>query len=179
MRQRLVEWTAKTLVWLCGCTGSPEPSLFAFVICTLFTWTGLNQASSHAVHSAIKVYNYFHPWDFFRKLTLPPTLNPCFDVILILMTVAPVRVCLINMSQHMTKPTKWHVRPAKTQISMGIRPVWSESSASVSAWRSTGSLAILRAHNKDSDKTGWMPRLIWVIRWMYRSFCCFLLCCGS
>ena len=28
----------------------------------------------------------------------------------------------------MTKPTKCHVRPAKTQISLGIRPVWSESS---------------------------------------------------
>ena len=27
------------------------------------------------------------------------------------------------MSQHMTKPTKWHVRPAKTQISLGICPV--------------------------------------------------------
>ena len=35
----------------------------------------------------------------------------------------------------MTKPTKLHhtVRPAKTQISLGIRPVWSESS--LSAWR--------------------------------------------
>ena len=28
----------------------------------------------------------------------------------------------------MTKPTKWGVRPAKTQINLGIRPVWSESS---------------------------------------------------
>ena len=28
----------------------------------------------------------------------------------------------------MTKPTKWYVHPAKTQISLGIRPVWSESS---------------------------------------------------
>ena len=27
----------------------------------------------------------------------------------------------------MTKPTKLHVRPAKTQISLGIRPVCSES----------------------------------------------------
>ena len=27
----------------------------------------------------------------------------------------------------MTKPTKWHVCPAKTQISLGIRPVWSET----------------------------------------------------
>ena len=25
----------------------------------------------------------------------------------------------------MRKPTKWHVRPEKTQISLGIRPVWS------------------------------------------------------
>ena len=28
----------------------------------------------------------------------------------------------------MTKSTKWHVRPAKIQISLGIRPVGSESS---------------------------------------------------
>ena len=28
-----------------------------------------------------------------------------------------------QMSCLMTKPTKWHVRPAKTQISLGIRPV--------------------------------------------------------
>ena len=32
-----------------------------------------------------------------------------------------------HMSQRMTKPTKWHVRPAKTPISLGIHPVWSES----------------------------------------------------
>ena len=30
-----------------------------------------------------------------------------------------------HMSRIVTKPTKWHVRPAKTQISLGIRPVWS------------------------------------------------------
>ena len=28
-----------------------------------------------------------------------------------------------DVSRLMTKPTKWHVRPAKTQISLGIRPV--------------------------------------------------------
>ena len=32
------------------------------------------------------------------------------------------------LSRLMTKPTKWHVRPLKTQISLGIHPVWSESS---------------------------------------------------
>ena len=29
------------------------------------------------------------------------------------------------LSHLMTKPTKWSVRPAKTQVSPGIRPVWS------------------------------------------------------
>ena len=60
----------------------------------------------------------------------------------------------------MTKPTKWNVRPAKTQISLGIRPVWSESS--LSAWRKLGSLATHWVHSEDSDQTGQMPRLIWV-----------------
>ena len=37
----------------------------------------------------------------------------------------------------MTKPIKWSVRPVKTQVSLVIRPVWSESS--LSAWRIIGS----------------------------------------
>ena len=60
----------------------------------------------------------------------------------------------------MTKPTKWHVHPAKTQISLGICPVWSESS--LCARRKLGSLATHWAHSEDSDQTGRMPRLIWV-----------------
>ena len=52
------------------------------------------------------------------------------------------------------------VRPAKTQISLGIRPVWSESSPS--AWRKLGFLATHWTHSEDSDQTGRMPRLIWV-----------------
>ena len=47
------------------------------------------------------------------------------------------------------KPTKWHVRPSKTQISLDIRPVWSESSLSV--YTNIGSLTTYGAH-----------RLIWV-----------------
>ena len=50
------------------------------------------------------------------------------------------------MSRHMTKPTKWPVCPAKTQISLGICPVWLESLLSV--WRITGSLA--------TQKVGWL-----------------------
>ena len=59
---------------------------------------------------------------------------------------------LTNFSRLMTKPTKRHVRPAKTQISLGIRPVWSESS--LSAWRKLGSLATHWAHSEDSDQIG-------------------------
>ena len=65
-----------------------------------------------------------------------------------------------NLSHLMRKPTNWHVHPAKTQISLGIRPVRSESS--LSAWRKLGSLATHWAHTKESDQTGRMPRLIWV-----------------
>ena len=64
-----------------------------------------------------------------------------------------------DLSCLVKKPTKWHVHPAKTQISLGIRPVWSESS--LSAWRKLWSLASHWAHSKDSDQTGRMPRLIW------------------
>ena len=70
-------------------------------------------------------------------------------------------ICLLTeMSCLMTKSAKWYVRPAKTRISLGIRPVWSESS--LSAWRKLECLATHWAHSKDSDQTGWMPRLIWV-----------------
>ena len=58
------------------------------------------------------------------------------------------------------KTNKMTVRPAKTQISLGIRPVWSESS--LSAWRKLGPLASYWALSEDSDQTGRMPRLIWV-----------------
>ena len=58
------------------------------------------------------------------------------------------------------KTSKMAVRSAKTQISLGIRPVWSESS--LSARRKLGSLATQWAQGEDSDQTGRMPKLIWV-----------------
>ena len=69
--------------------------------------------------------------------------------------------CLILEQKELTKPTKWHVRSAKTRISLGIRPVWSESS--LSAWRKLGSIVgyPLSAQQR-LCQIGWMPRLIWV-----------------
>ena len=49
------------------------------------------------------------------------------------------------------------VRPAKTQISLGIRPVWSESS--LSAWRKVGTLATHWTHSEGSEMSEIEP--IW------------------
>ena len=64
------------------------------------------------------------------------------------------------MDRLVTKPTKWHMGTSKTQISLGIRPDWSESS--LSARRKLGSLATHWAQSEDTDQTGLMPSLIWV-----------------
>ena len=71
-----------------------------------------------------------------------------------------LRASLLLFEQPHDKTNNVVVRPAKTQISLGIRPVWSESS--LSAWRKLGSLATHWAHSEDSNQTGRMPRLIWV-----------------
>ena len=52
------------------------------------------------------------------------------------------------------------MRPVKTQISLDIRPVWSESSL-CAQWVAKGR-SFLHADSEDSDQTGRMPRLIWV-----------------
>ena len=58
------------------------------------------------------------------------------------------------------KTNKVSVRPAKTQISLGIRPIWSESSL-CAQWVAKGQ-SFLHADREDSDQNGRMSRLIWV-----------------
>ena len=58
------------------------------------------------------------------------------------------------------KTNKMSVHPVKTQISLGIRPVWSESSL-CAQWVAKGT-RFLHADSEYSDQTGWMPRLICV-----------------
>ena len=43
--------TAKALVRLCRCAGSPEPSLVTCVISTIISWAGSNALCSHSVGS--------------------------------------------------------------------------------------------------------------------------------
>ena len=106
--------TAKALARLRGWTDSPEPSLFAYAIRTIISWAGSVMLQRH--------------WKWFSKsgaevLKMQEALsnNKRFN------DFNDVKRCIL-MSRLMTKPTNWHVRPAKTQISLGIRPVWSESS---------------------------------------------------
>ena len=65
----------------------------------------------------------------------------------------------LNEPKH-DKTNKMSVRQAKTQISLGIRPVWSKSS--MCAQSKTKDPKFLHADSEDSDQTGRMPRLIWV-----------------
>ena len=58
------------------------------------------------------------------------------------------------------KTNKVAVRPAKTQISLGIRPIWSESSP-CAQWVAKDPICF-HADSEDSDQTGRMHRLIWV-----------------
>ena len=58
------------------------------------------------------------------------------------------------------KTNKTTMRPAKTQISLGICPVWSEFL--LCAQWVVKDPSFLRADSEDSDQTGWMPRLTWV-----------------
>ena len=69
------------------------------------------------------------------------------------------KIYTTNEPRH-DKINKVSVRPAKTQISLGIRPVWSESSL-CAQWVAKDPI-FLHADSEDSDQTGQMPRLIWV-----------------
>ena len=93
-------------------------------------------------------------------------------VTLLVLSCRYLHVCyldtIIQLSRLMTKPTKCHVHSAVTQISLGIHPILSESS--LSAWRKPGSLPTHWAHSEDSDQTGQIPRLIWVLLGA-QSFC--------
>ena len=90
---------------------------------------------------------------FYRQINSPKTIEPRHD-----------------------KTNKMTVRPAKNQISLGIRPVWSESSL-CAQWVAKDP-SFLHADSEDSGQTGRMPRLIWVF--VGRTLTLLVLsCCGS
>ena len=62
------------------------------------------------------------------------------------------------------------VCPAKTKISLGIRPVWSESS--LSAWWKLGPLATHWVHSEDWSDWGDAQADL-SLHWAHMPFCCF------
>ena len=77
-------------------------------------------------------------------------------------------VSIWKLSHSMTKPTKWSVRPAKTQISLGIRPVWSESDLKQN-WVLSYPLSTQRRLWSDwADAQADLS-----LRWAQKSFCWF------
>ena len=74
-----------------------------------------------------------------------------FFVIPSIKFIINVRVCINSNEPWHIKTNNVTVCPAKTQISLGIRPVWSESS-----------LCAQWVAKDPSFQTGRMPRLIWV-----------------
>ena len=132
----LYERAAKVLTRLRGCAGSPEPSLLAYAISTKFAW-----CSPILTHRLLD-FKYPSPrWDIVSSFACVSHFL-WFHVLLHFLLVSEVGCDLwlwhsleivslfswLHMNLCMAKPTKWHVRPAKTQMSLGIRPVWSESS---------------------------------------------------
>ena len=72
-----------------------------------------------------------------------------------------ITIMIISLYQPLPDKTyKISGGPEKTQISLGICPVWSESS--LCAQLVAKNPRFLHADSEDSDQTGPMPRLIWV-----------------
>ena len=85
-------------------------------------------------------------------------------------------ICVWNFNCEMsrlTKPTKWHVGPAKTPISLGIHPVWLESSP-CTLWVGKDQ-TFLHVDSKDFDlsrhwRTCQFVRFVmWWLRWLFSS----------
>ena len=97
--------------------------LFCYAIhSVLYTFFGASVAYKVVrkfTHWCWATYCYwFNHIEFFKRIpwiSIDDTVSSCG-----LNRPAPVK--------NMTKPTKGHMRPAKTQISLGTHPVWSETS---------------------------------------------------
>ena len=161
--------TAKTMVRLCRCAGSPEPSLVAYVISTLIAWAGSNgkQCWPWSECPNLSVWKFRIMMEVYLSLSMVGKQT----VVAIMVRKKNSVVAIINEPWH-DKTNTVAVCPVKTQISLGIHPVWSESSLFI--WRNLGSLATHWALSEYFDQT----RPTWVFAW--RTLILLVLsCCGS
>ena len=140
--------TTKTLVRLRGCPGWSKSSLGAQPFCWFChmaarVWKISNRTVLRSLFS-------WHSWNAF---------------------LSPVKIGLnsLKMSRLMTKQTKWHVRPAKTQISLSIRPVWSVFTVRMKkAWILSYPLSAQQRLIRLIRCPGWSS-----FRWGHMPFCWF------
>ena len=105
----------------------------------------------------INVINYFQSTKSTGSTDLSPDLAHLIQVIYQLNHMNISKTIIVLPHDKINKMT---VCPVKTQISLGICSVWSESSL-CAQWVAKDP-RFLHADSKDSDQTGQMPRLIWV-----------------
>ena len=101
-------------------------------------------------------------WNWITKVVMVVRTRPVF--------YSKVRA---HMSRDMAKPTKWNMCPAKTQISLGIRPVWSESS--LSARRKLGSIATHWAQQRRRWSNWADAQADLSLRWVHTHFVGFVM----
>ena len=113
----------------------------------------------------ISIWQFSSPYDNFHlhmTIYIPIwQFTSPYDNFHLHMTIfIPILMHSLAFKPQHDKTNKMRVRPAKTQISLGICPVWSESSL-CTHWVAMDP-RFLHADSEDSDQTGWKPRLIWV-----------------
>ena len=87
--------------------------------------------------------NMYHVYSHFLKqsfLVLEEARDIALSGMYINKNPGNIATSKTDLSRLMTKPTKWSLHPAKTEL-----PVWSEFS--LSAWRKLGSIATQKAHS--------------------------------
>ena len=110
-------------------------------------------------HSLISIRYTHILYIFVRFVCCSPRIlvRTSMNLIRIGILVFACEIYVIWAASH-DKTNKMTVRTAKTQISLGIRPVWSESSP-CAQWVAKDQ-SFLHAGSEDSDHTGRMLRLI-------------------
>ena len=136
-----------TMCWICG-RDLEEPR----------TLPCLHSFCSECLLVLLQTYEKKGKLDRIFRCPLCKTLVPNY---------IPEKVNKFNEPRH-DKTNKLTVCPAKTQISLGIRPVWLESSL-CAQWVAKDP-SFLETDSEDSDQTGRMPRPDLSLRWAQTHF---------
>ena len=149
--------------------------LNSLLFCLCFTKEKKSWSSNtrlHLKHLLIQIKQYHNFVCQFVSKTNSSHIHWCHGVYYFLTKKRPMTPWteyIVRSSYELPhdKTNNMTVCPVKTQISLGIGPVWSESL--LSAWRKLGSLATHWVHSEDSwsaSSLGTQPHCGFVMRWL-------------